>query len=150
MDSTVVVAAMGYVATLLGAWLTVRMQLRGDRSGRLLDAKVRIYGECADALYEFERATYNRVKHRLDNSPDDQREPMRQEAYRGNARARSAIGQVAILTGDETLRGQLEEARRSVGGLNDATSHMDLQARRQAIDTTLTSALDLARHDLMG
>lgn len=150
MDATVVIAAMGYVATLLGAWLTVRMQLRGDRSGRLLDAKVRIYGECADALYEFERATYNRVKHRLQNSPDEQREPLRQEAYRGDARSRSAIGQVAILTGDETLRTRLEEARRSVGGLNDATGHADLQVRRQSIDTALRSALEVARHDLMG
>lgn len=62
MDATVIVAAMGFVATLVGTWLSARSQRQGDREGRILDARVRTYGECSDSLYEYARATYNRVK----------------------------------------------------------------------------------------
>lgn len=62
MVATVIVAALGFASTVLGAWLTARSHRQGDREGRILDAKVRIYGECSDSLYEYARATYNRAK----------------------------------------------------------------------------------------
>src|SRR6478609_1961130 len=148
MDATVV-AAMGFVTTLLAAWFTTYWQRRGDRAGRILDAKVRFYGECSNNLYEYTRATYNRVKARLESHPEHHREKLRQEAYRCNARAKSAIGQVAIVTGDTALRERLEEARRAVGSLNDAVDGADLKQRRESVNQLLDEALNLARSDLM-
>src|SRR4051794_27287426 len=98
MDSTVVIAAMGFISTLVGAGLAARWQRLSARETRLLDAKVRAYGECAAALYEYERATYGRAKARLDRQPEQGRAELRDEAHRSNARARSAIGQVALLS----------------------------------------------------
>lgn len=82
MEATVIVAGMGFVATLTGAWLTGRSQRQAALEGRILDAKVRVFGACADTLYEYERATFNRVKARLASQPDARREELRQEAYR--------------------------------------------------------------------
>jgi len=148
MDSTVVVAAMGFAATLLGTWLTARSQQQRDREGRILDARVRIYGECADSLYEFARATYNRVKARL-KSPDDDREELRQEAYRCNARARSAIGQASILTGSESVGEQLAAARNAIGEMHEASDRADLSRRQENVFQRLNQALGIARADLM-
>src|SRR4051812_24397159 len=131
MDATVVVAAMGFVATLLGTWLSTRSQRQGDREGRLLDARVRVFGDCSESLYEYTRANYNRVKSRLDGRSEEYREGLRQEAYRCNARARSAIGQAAILSGSENLQESLVTARRAIGKLTDASDRADLR-RRQA------------------
>lgn len=117
MDATVIVAAMGFAATLLAAWLSARLQRQGDREGRILDARVRTYGECSASLYEYSRATYNRVRARVDSRPEDYREGLRQEAYRCNGRARSAIGQTIILTGNETLHQRLEAARHAISGI---------------------------------
>src|SRR6266545_15922 len=114
MDATVAVAAMGFVSTLLGAWLAAYWQRQSNREVRLLDAKLRAYGDCAATLYEYQRATYSRVKDRLESLPEERREELRQEAYRCNARARSAIGQAAILSGTEGLQEELESVRQAV------------------------------------
>lgn len=148
MDATVIVAALGFVSTLLAAWLSARLQRQGDRAGRLLDARVRTYGECSDSLYEYARATYNRVKARLESRPADQREDLRQEAYRCNARARSAIGQAVILSGNESLQEQLAAARHAIGAMNDATDYDDLRRRQQDVYEMLKDALNVARTDL--
>jgi hypothetical protein len=149
MDATVVVAAMGFTATLLAAWLSARLQRQGDREGRILDARVRTYGECSDSLYEYARATYNRVRARLESQPDDYREELRQEAYRCNARARSAIGQTVILTRNESLQERLAAARHAISEMNDATDYGDLRRRQQDVYETLKDALNIARADLM-
>ena len=52
-----------------------------------------MYGECATALYEYERATYARASARIDGQPDGERDVLRQDAYRCEFVARSAIGQ---------------------------------------------------------
>lgn len=116
---------------------------------RILEAKVRVYGECSDNLYEYTRATYNRVKARLACRPEVQREGLRQEAYRSNARARSAVGQAAILSGDEDLRLKLEHVRHKVGDLNHAVDDGDLRQRHDGLHKLLKEALERARHDLM-
>lgn len=150
MDATITIAAMGFAATLLAAWFSARSQRQGDRQGRILEARVRTYGECSETLYEYARATYNRVKARLDSRPDDQREGLRQEAYRCNARARSAIGQAAILSGSESLEERLATARHAIGKLNDAPDHADLRRRQADVYKMIKNALTIARTDLMG
>lgn len=149
MEATVAIAAMGFIATLGGAWLTGNAQRQAARDERLLDAKVRTFGECSASLYEYQRATFNRVKARIGDLPDEHRQPLRQEAYRANTRSRSAIGQVAILSGDEELQRRLERARTSVGDLNDATDERDLRRRSKEVHEILIHALELARIDLM-
>ncbi|WP_327634557.1 hypothetical protein OHB24_31860 [Kribbella sp. NBC_00482] len=149
MDATVLVAAMGFVSTLLGAWFAAYWQRRASREGQLLTAKLRAYGDCAAALYEYERATYNRAKARLAALPEEQRVELRQEAYRCNALARSALGQVAILSGSGSLRQELEAVRHSVGGLNDAIDPADLKRRHDGVAMALDQALGRAGSDLM-
>lgn len=149
MDATVLVAAMGFASTLLGAWLAAYWQRRASREGQLLTAKLRAYGDCAAALYEYERAIYNRVKARLEALPEAQREELRQEAYRCNTRARSALGQAAILSGTERLRQELEAVRESVGDLNEAVDHADLKLRHDGVTEVLDRALGSAHSDLM-
>ena len=149
MNATVLVAAMGFASTLLGAWLAAYWQRRASREGQLLTAKLRAYGDCAATLYEYERATYNRVKARLESLPETQREELRQEAYRCNTRARSALGQAAILSGTEHLRQELEAVRESVGDLNEAVDRVDLKRRHDGVSAALDQALGSARSDLM-
>jgi len=148
MDATVVVAAMGFVATLSAAGLTARSQRRGDREGRLVDARVRIYGECAVSLNEYARATYNRAKARLESGPDNNREGLRQEAYRCNSRVRAAIGQASILTGSRSLEEYLTTARRAIGDLNKASSYAELKSRQEVAYKSVNDALEVARSDL--
>ena len=149
MDPTVAIAGMGFIATLYGAWLTGNAQRQAVRDERMLDAKVRTFGECSASLYEYQRATFNRVKARIRALPDEDRQPLRQEAYRANTRSRSAIGQVAILSGNEPLQARLQDARTRVGKLNDATSEQDLRRRSKEVHNLLIEALELARVDLM-
>jgi hypothetical protein len=148
MNATVVVAAMGFVSTILGAWLAAHWQHRGTRELRILDAKVRTYGDCAATLYEYERATYNRVKARLESRTEEHRVDLRQEAYRCNAKARSAIGQAALLSATETLRERLEAVREKIGDLNNAVDHADLKLRHEDVYHTLNRVLGSARSDL--
>ena len=122
MDATVVVAGMGFVTALLTVWLTARLQGRSQRDVRMLEARLRVYGDCADSLYEYSRATYNRAKSKFERRPESERDPIRQEAYRCNARARSAIGQVYILTGDRDLEDHLSAVRRDIGKFNRAAT----------------------------
>jgi hypothetical protein len=143
MDATVVVAAMGFVSTLLGAWLAAYWQRRSYRNVLILDAKMRAYGECAAALYEYERASYNRVKARLEQ-PEAQRDELRQEAYRCNALARSAIGQATILSATDSLREELESVRKAIGDLNQAADHRDLKQRHDAVNEALNQVLGSA------
>lgn len=149
MDATVAIAAMGFIATLGGAWVVGNAQRQAARDERMLDAKVRCFGECSASLYEYQRANFNRVRARLHDLPDQERQPLRQEAYRANTLSRSAIGQVAILSGDEELQRQLERARSMVGDLSDATDEKDLRRRSKEVMEAIRQALELARLDLM-
>jgi hypothetical protein len=98
-------------------------------------------------MYEYERATYNRVKARFAGQQHSIREELRQEAYHCNARARATIGQVAILC-DEAVRDQLEDARKAIGRYNHADTEPDLRHRHDAVRDGLEAALRLARGDL--
>jgi hypothetical protein len=148
MDPTVVVAAMGFAATFFGAWLTAHFQHRSDRDGRILEARLRVYGDCSDSLFEFSRATYNRVKSRLQARPELERDGLRQEAYRCNARARSAIGQAYILSGDRELDERLSRVRHDIGDLNQSLNDADLRRRQSEIYVQLKDALEVARRNL--
>jgi hypothetical protein len=149
MNATVAVAALGFASTLVGSWLSAHLQRRGARAAQILDARVRVYGDCATNLYEYERASYNRVKARLDSRPESEREALRQEAYRCNALSRAAIGQVAILSGTASLHDQLEAARAGIGDMNKADDQPDLRQRHDLLQAALTRALGDAQVALM-
>lgn len=148
MDSTVVVAGMGFVAALLSVWLTAHFQRRSDREGRILEARLRVYGDCADSLYEYSRATYNRAKSRLQSRPEAERDEVRQEAFRCNARARSAIGQAYILTGDRDLEDQLSQVRHDIGNFNHVATETELKRLQSETYDGLNRALETARRHL--
>ena len=148
MESTVAVAGMGFAAALLSVWLTAHFQSRSDRAGRILEARLRVYGDCSDSLFEYSRATYNRVKSRLEGRPESERDGIRQEAYRCNARARSAIGQAFILTGDRELEEQLSRVRHEIGHFNNVATESDLKRLQSETYAGLNRALEAARRHL--
>jgi hypothetical protein len=139
---------MGFMATLLASWLTAHFQGRSDRQIRMLEARLRVYGECSDSLYEYARATYNRAKARLERRSEVERDGYRQEAYRCNARARSAIGQLRILSQDRSLEEELSHVRHDIGGFNDAADETDLRRRQEQMYGRLKAALELARQSI--
>jgi sRNA-binding protein len=149
MSSTVVVAAMGFVATVLAAWLSSWSNRRAERDGQLLEARVRVYGECSESLFEYARANFNRAKARIADQREEERGEVRQEAYRCNARARSAIGQAAILTGQEALEERLSNARHVIGSFNDVNEPAELTQRQHQVHGEIKAALEVARRDLM-
>lgn len=121
MIATIVVAALGMASTLLATALTAHLHRTGTRYGRRFDARLEAYAELIGVLYEFERATYDRVKARIDGKPDDEnREEKRQEAWRLDSRARSAISLVTLLGNDPTLPLRFHAVRKSIGDMNRA------------------------------
>jgi hypothetical protein len=148
MDSTVVVAGMGLTATVLGTWLTARSHRKTEFQGRLLEARLRVYAECSDSLNEYARASYNRARARLASLPEEHREPLRQGAYRCNARARSAIDQVRILSGDVELASRLRDVRNHIGDLANVVDRADLTRQQERIFAELSEALGVAQRDL--
>ena len=149
MSSTVGVAAMGLAATVLAGWLSSWSNRRAERDGQLLEARVRVYGECSESLFEYARANFNRAKTRIAGQPEEEHEQLRQEAYRCNARARSAIGQAAILTGQEALEERLSNARHAIGSFNDTKELDELKERQHQVHGEIKAALEVARRDLM-
>lgn len=137
---------MGFVSTLAAVFMTAYFQRRAAVRGKLMESKIQAYGDCAEALFEYHRATFNRVKARLEERPD--RDELRQEAYRSNSRARSAIGRIAILSKEADLRHSLTAIRESIGDLNNATDVADLKVQHKSILHCLTQAFDRARADL--
>ena len=149
MDSTVVVAGMGFMTALLSVWLTARLQHRSERDGRILEARLRVYGDCSDSLFEYARATYNRAKSRFERRSEVERDLIRQEAYRCNARARSAIGQAYILTGDRDLEERLSQVRHDIGHFNRVATESDLKELQSKMYARLNEALEDARRHLV-
>lgn len=149
MDTlTLSVAGMGFAATLASAWLTGRNQQQTDIKGRLLDAKITVFGECSDWLYEYQRTSYNRARSRLEGHPQEQRERLRQETYQAGTRARSAIGRLSILTGDENLRRALDEVRGNIAEYSSAQTRPQLDQRRERVLDHLAEGLERARSHL--
>lgn len=141
---------MGFAATLLTAWLGSRWKRGADIEARLLEARVRVYGECVETLSEYRRATHNRVKARIDNWPEEDREPLRQEAYRASAKARAATGKAAIVSGKGAIAEGMEGVRVRIGHLNEVDDKAQLDARTLELDKELELALDTARDGLTG
>ncbi len=115
MNSTVIVAALGLLTTLGAAGFTSYMQRQSQRESRVFEARVAGYAELVSALYNYERATYSRVKARLEGRADVDREALREEAWSSNAKARAAIGVIALLSGGADLHTRFDAVRRSVG-----------------------------------
>jgi len=149
MDPTVIVAALGFVATLLATSLASRWQRLGAREARLFDARVRSYSDCAGALYEYERAVYHRVKTRFEGGLEQaERAQIRQQAWSSNAAARAAIAPVSLLSSIPNLSQDLEAVRSRIGDMNDATGLDDLLGRHSDIQEELHRILATARADL--
>lgn len=129
-------------------WLTAHLQGRSDRAGRILEAQLRVYGDCADTLFEYSRATYNRAESRIQGQPEAEHDLVRQEAFRCNARARSAIGQAYVLTGDRDLEAQLSGVRHDIGDFNDSETESELKHRQHETYEDLKRALERARSHL--
>lgn len=148
MNTTLVLAAMGFIATLLSGYLGALWQQRGSRDAQLRDATIRVYGECAASLYEYERSTYDRVKARMHSKPEAEREPLRQAAYRANTSARSAIGQLRVLVSGSDVLGGLDRVRQLIGDYNGSSDQADLKLRHEVVHAELTRILIKARADL--
>ncbi|MFI5730278.1 hypothetical protein ACIA49_09175 [Kribbella sp. NPDC051587] len=148
MDSTVAVAAMGFVATIGGVALSAYWQRSSAREAQMLAAQVQVYGACVEALHEYERVMFSRVRARIEQRPDAEREALRQEAYRCDTRARSAIGQAIFLSGDEGLDEQLDDVRDKVEALNRVDALPDLWHRHDEILKTLRQVLSRVRKGL--
>ena len=114
----------------------------------MFEARVVGYGELVSALYDYERATYSRVKARLEGRADVDRESLRQEAWSSNAKARAAIGVVALLSGRADLHTRFDAVRRSVGDLNQATNVSDLRAQYDSINVELADVIVQAKADV--
>lgn len=107
-----------------------------------------MYGKCVETLSEYRRATHNRVKARIDNQPDTDREELRQQAYSANAKARAAIGEAAIVSGTATTVDGLEAVRVRIGDLNTVDDMGQLTERTAELDKQLELALGDVRGGL--
>jgi hypothetical protein len=148
MDATVLVAALGFAATLAGAFLGARLQREVNRETQVLQSKLEVYKECSTSLYELRRLSYNRAKARIQGIPEKKREPLRQAAYAGSSRARSAIGLVNILVDDQRLSTALEHARRAIRAFDDVDTAAQLGPCDATAKAAINSALEAARTEL--
>jgi hypothetical protein len=141
MDTTTVaVAALGLASTLLAAWLTARLQTRGLVRTELVTARVAAYGDCAGALYELERVSYNRALTRLRTAGADDA-ALAQVVYEHNSAARAAIGRLAILSDREDLWQRLTEVRRRIRVMHDLASEAELRAEHDRLMELLEGIL---------
>jgi len=147
VDTTVVIAALGFVSTLVAAGLVAHWQRVTSREARLFDARVRAYTECLTALFEYERATYDRVKARL-TRPETEREVERQLAYRLNGSASASVAGLTLMTASDSLRQRADAARSAIGDMNQAHDNDDLRQKRTSIRSDLALLADEARAEL--
>ncbi len=146
---TIIVAGMGLTATLVATWLSGEFARRKDRDNRVLDAKLRVYGECAEGLYEYLRVAYDRSDARIKDRPEPEREPRRYAMYSMESRLRAVIGQIAIISGDEKLVAMLENARESVNALG--VQFIDKEAldqRHKSVLEEIDRVMGIARADM--
>lgn len=115
---------------------------------RVFEARVVSFGELVGALYEYERATYNRVKARIERKPRRGREPLRQDAWSSNARVRAAIGVVALLSARHELHPKFDVIRERIGDLNQVRTLKQLKDSHEAVYDALDTVLSLAKADL--
>jgi hypothetical protein len=148
MLGTLVGGAIALVGSVVGIVISQRLQRRGDREARILDAKVRIFGECTEALYEYERVNFGRARARLRQQPEAERETLRQEVYRFEARARAAIGQAAYLSGSTELEESFESVHKDVHALSEARGYDELTIRHEAIQQKLKNVLHAVQDEL--
>ena len=143
MDATVAVAALGFVSTLLAAWLTARWQTRGLVETELVTARVAAYGDCAEALYELERVSFNRALHKAVSSEAEDA-ALAQVVYEMNSKARAAIGRLAILSDRRDLWERLTDVRREIRTMHDRPEQLRDEHERimKALDDILGDVRD--------
>lgn len=131
MDPTVLVAAIGFFATILVAALGASAQRTLARDSLIYQSRLGAYSQCLAALFEFERATFNRVKMRLDGVAD--REAARSDAWQSNALARTAIANLALYS-SPTMSDRLEAARFLISSMTKTTELGELQSLHGAVN----------------
>jgi hypothetical protein len=142
VDATVAVAALGFLSTLLAAYLTARWQTRGLVETELVTARVAAYGDCAEALYELERVSFNRALRKADGTDADDA-ALAQVVYEHNSKARAAIGRLAILSDRTDLWQRLTEVRRRIRTMHDRPA--DLRGEHDRIMAELDGILSDVR-----
>jgi hypothetical protein len=146
MDATVAVAALGFVSTLLAAWLTARWQTRGLVTTELVSARVQAYGEAAQAFYELERVSFNRAITRFrDAGPDDAE--LAQAVYKQNSATRAAIGRLAILSREPDLWKDLNALRGEVRGMHDLRDEDALRTKHDEVMDKLNGLFANVRNE---
>ncbi|HEY3507618.1 hypothetical protein [Kribbella sp. NPDC051137] len=148
MVSTLVGGAVALVGSIIGILLSQRLQRKSTRDVQILEAKVRIFGECTEALYEYTRANFGRARARIEGRPESVRETLRQEVYRCEARARSAIGQAVYLSGSNGLDDGFESVHKAVHAFSKAADQGELEHRHQLVQKDLKIILRTVRADL--
>lgn len=142
MDATVAVAGLGFLSTLLAAYLTARWQTRGLVETELVSAKVAAYGDCAEALYELERVSFDRALHKPTGTPEEDA-ARAQVVYEHNSKARAAIGRLAILSDRADLWQRLTEVRREIRTMHDRPE--ELRAEHDRLMAVLDGILSDVR-----
>ncbi|MGW5189533.1 hypothetical protein ACWEOO_09770 [Kribbella sp. NPDC004138] len=148
MLSIVVGGAVALVGSVVGIVLTQRLQRKSARDVQILEAKVRIFGECTEALYEYTRANFGRARARIEGRPEADRDVLRQEVYRCEARARSAIGQAAYLSGTDGLDDRFESVHTAVHAFSQANDQGELERRHDLIQKELKDVLRAVRAEM--
>ncbi|MET8521707.1 hypothetical protein [Nocardioides sp. NPDC004968] len=146
---TLIVAGMGLTATLAATWLSGEIARRKDWDIRVLEAKLRLYGECAEGLYEYLRVCFDRCDARIRRRSEAEREPRRIAMYGMESNLRAVIGQLAIISGDEDLLAKLEQVRESIRQLGVQPTEMDdLNGRRLQALEEIDRVMRTARADM--
>ncbi|MFG1909095.1 hypothetical protein [Kribbella sp. NPDC048928] len=148
MVGTLVGGTIALLGSVIGIVISQRLQQRGERNARILDAKMRVFGECTEALYEYARANFGRARARIEGQTEAARDVLRQEVYRCEARARAAIGQAVYLSGTDGLDDRFDSVHAAVHDFSKANDQQDLESRHDLIQKELKDVLRKVRKEL--
>lgn len=148
MDSTTIVALGGLATTFAAAVVTARVQRRSQQEERIFQARLASYSDLAGALYDLERATYNRTKSRIEGLADGEREQYRRDAWASDSRARGAIGVISLLSSDPKMHVRFDALRDRIAAMNGIASVDALAVEHQQVVQKLQAELIDARQEL--
>lgn len=148
MDATLAVALIALagvvVAALIGGWTSART----SRATRVFEARVEGYVALVEALFEYDRTTYNRAKTRITKSDEAPRNELREAAYAANSLARACIARVEFLGCGHELSREFQEIRRAIGDYNRAPNLGQLRELQDATEERISEATSRARKDI--
>lgn len=141
---TAIIAAL---AALLGVVMGAYSQRAQGREARIFGARLAALQEISGAIFEYERATYDRVITRIkDSNPD--RGPVRAQAWAANSRTRSAIGVLSLLSDSDDTPNAFEGHRKAIGEYNDLETKEKLTDTHEDLVRVLVKTIQTARVEL--